>query len=251
MKKLINSPVRTSRVMRVLCAVTMLCLAGGAAQAQQSFKSADEAVAALVAALRSDKADAIVAVLGRDSRPIVESGDPVADAKLRQDFLATFDLGHRLVGEGDGKSILTIGKADWPFPIPVVQRGGSWRFDTAAGRQEILDRRVGRNELSAIQVCLAFVDAQNEYASLNPEKTKVESYARRIVSSAGKKDGLYWPAAAGEPQSPLGDAMAAATAEGYQPGATPQPYHGYYYKVLTGQGRRRPAAPSATSSTAR
>jgi hypothetical protein len=179
-------------------------------------------------------------VLGRDSGTIVESGDEVADAKLRTAFLVAYDLQHQIAKEGPSKSVLTIGKQDWPFPIPLVERNGSWVFDTAAGREEILYRRIGRNELAAIQVLLAYVAAQNEYASINPENTRIDTYARRIISSPGKKDGLYWPAQANETQSPLGPAMALATLEGYRFGDTPSPYHGYYYKILTGQGATAP-----------
>lgn len=179
-------------------------------------------------------------VLGRDGRQIVESGDKVADETLRAAFLLAYDLRHQLVSEGEQKSILLVGNQDWPLPIPLVQRKGAWQFDTQAGKEEVLYRRVGRNELGAIQVCLAYVDAQNEYATLNPQKTGPASYAQRIISSPDKKDGLYWPAAANEPQSPFGEAMALATLQGYRAGLTPIPYHGYYYKILTGQGRTAP-----------
>lgn len=227
----------------VLALATVLCGFASTADAQQRFKSPEEAVSTLIAAIRSDKPDNIVRVLGRDSRPIVDSGDEVADAKLRTAFLVAYDLQHQITREGTSKSVLTIGKQDWPFPIPIVERNGSWTFDTAAGREEILYRRIGRNELAAIQVLLAYVAAQNEYASINPEKTRIDTYAQRIISSPGKKDGLYWPAQTNEPQSPLGPAMALATLEGYRFGETPSPYHGYYYKILTGQG---PTAPGGT-----
>ena len=240
MKNLINPPVYISRVMRVLCAVTMLCLAVSAAQAQKKFSSADEAVTALVAAVRADNVRDMIVILGDGGREIMLSGDDVADQKVRATFLVAYDVRHQIVQKGTSAAELVIGANDWPFPIPLVQKDGSWQFDTGAGREEILYRRIGRNELAAIQVCLAYVDAQNEYASMNPLKTKVESYAQRIVSSPGQKDGLYWPAAANEPQSPLGEAAALATLQGYRFGGAPQPYHGYYYKVLTGQG---PTAP--------
>jgi hypothetical protein len=121
-----------------------------------------------------------------------------------------------------------------------VQKSGAWQFDAVSGRREVLLRRIGRNELAAIQTALAYVDAQNDYASMNPEGSKVDTYAQRIVSSPGKKDGLYWPAAANEPQSPLGEAFATATIQGYRPGGDQIPYHGYYYKVLTEQGPNAP-----------
>jgi Protein of unknown function (DUF2950) len=132
------------------------------------------------------------------------------------------------------KAVLVIGNEEWPFPIPLVRKDDSWQFDTAAGREEILARRIGRNELNTIEACLAFVDAQQEYAEKGIGGNGV--YAQRIVSQPGKKDGLYWPAASGEDESPLGDLAASAAAEGYRAGQQRMPYHGYYYRVLTRQG---------------
>jgi hypothetical protein len=134
--------------------------------------------------------------------------------------------------------VLIIGQEDWPFPIPLVRKDSTWRFDTAAGREEILYRRIGRNELSAIQACLAYVDAQQEYAEQGVAGRGV--YAQRIVSRPGKKDGLYWPPESSADESPLGDLAASAAAEGYRVGEQRAPYHGYYYKVLTRQGSNAP-----------
>ena len=143
----------------------------------------------------------------------------------------------RSTHDGDDKATLVIGDDDWPFPIPLVRKRRGWSFDTGAGLDEILRRRIGRNELSAIQVSLAYVQAQNEYASLDPDGLGPHVYAQRIVSSQGKKDGLYWPTAEGEEPSPLGDLAAKASAEGYKAGETAaSPYHGYYYRVLKRQG---------------
>ena len=158
----------------------------------------------------------------------------MADASARQRVLEAYDARHQIVAEGDDKAALIIGREDWPFPIPLVRKDGSWRFDTAAGRAEILYRRIGRNELSAIQACLAYADAQHEYAEKGIAGNGV--YARRIVSRPGKKDGLYWPAQSGEDESPLGELAASAAAEGYRAGQGRMPYHGYYYKILTRQG---------------
>ena len=213
------------------------------ARAQELFTSPEDAVDRLVAAIRADETRRIITILGGDarSRQIVESGDPVADAKARATFIAAYDARHQLVGEhSNNKRILLIGAQDWPFPIPVVKYRTLWRFDPVAGREEILFRRVGRNELNAIQVCLAYVDAQNEYASLNPEKAPVGAYAQRFMSRPGKKDGLYWPDDAQGSKSPLGEAVAAATREGYRFGDSPIPYHGYHYKILTSQGAAAP-----------
>jgi hypothetical protein len=223
-------------------ALALLPLAGAtfAAHAQQRFKSPDEAVTAFVDAVRADDLRSMIRILGADGRDIVESGDPVADQTARAAFLIAYDRKHQIVKQGDNRADLVIGDNDWQLPIPLVQRGGVWQFDSASGRREVLVRRIGRNELSAIQAALAYVDAQNDYASMNPEGSKVDTYAQRIVSSPGKKDGLYWPAAANEPQSPLGEAFATATIQGYRPGGDRIPYHGYYYKVLTEQGPNAP-----------
>jgi hypothetical protein len=224
----------------VLCATIALALSGGvdAAQAQQKFGSPDEAVTALVAAARANNDREVVRILG--DRELVFSGDPVADGQRRQAFLLAFDARHQLNKQGDSKAELVIGPNDWPFPIPLVQRDGSWWFDTASGREEILYRRIGRNELAAIQVALAYVDAQNDYAAMNPTGGKVDSYAQRFFSTPGKKDGLYWPSAANEPRSPLGEAAVLATAEGYRFGEGQIPYHGYYYRILKAQGPNAP-----------
>jgi Protein of unknown function (DUF2950) len=204
--------------------------------AQEQFGTPEAAVEALVTAARSEDGAAILKVLGPDGKPIVSSGDPVADSNIRQNFVSAYDVKHTIEMEGDGTQTLVIGNDDWPFPIPLVNKAGQWQFDTKAGLDEILRRRIGRNELSAIQVSLAYVQAQNEYASLNPAGLGRGVYAQRIASRPAKKDGLYWPTAVGEEPSPLGDLAAQAAAEGYETGSTPIPYHGYYYRILTRQG---------------
>jgi Protein of unknown function (DUF2950) len=208
------------------------------ASAQQSFKTAEEAAEALVNAARSGDRKAIVAVLGPDGADIASSGDPVADAATRKEFVAAYDAKHQIAMEGDDKAIMVIGQEDFPVPIPLARKDGAWRFDAAAGREEILYRRIGRNELNTIQTCLAYVDAQQEYAEKGVAGNGV--YARRVVSRPGQKDGLYWPAQSGEDESPLGAFVAAATARGYRAGQERAPYQGYYYKVLTRQGDRAP-----------
>ncbi len=175
----------------------------------------------------------------RDGR-IVDSGDPVADSNAREKFIAAYDAKHALELEGDGTQTLILGDDNWPFPIPLVNKGGEWQFDTKAGADEILRRRVGRNELSTIQVAEAYVQAQNEYAALDPAGLGRGVYARRFLSKPGKKDGLYWPTKAGETESPLGDIAAKASTEGYKFGGKPIPYHGYYYRILTRQGAGAP-----------
>jgi Protein of unknown function (DUF2950) len=226
-----------ARLASLTAAVLILAMAS-AASAQQSYKTAEEAADALVNAARSGDRKAILTVLGRDGADIVSSSDTVADAATRQRFLAAYDAKHQVAMEGDSKAIMVVGNDDFPFPIPLVRRDGTWRFDTAAGREEILYRRIGRNELSAIQACLAYVDAQQEYAEKGIAGNGV--YAQHFVSRPEKKDGLYWPAQSGEDESPLGELVAGAAAEGYRVGQQPRPYHGYYYRILTRQGPNAP-----------
>ena len=229
--------VRTLPRLFAAAAALFLLAMASAASAQQSFKTPEEAAEALANAAKSGDRKALLAVLGTNGADIVSSGDAVADAATRQQFLAAYDAKHQVTTEGD-KATMIVGNDDFPFPIPLVRKDGAWRFDTAAGREEILYRRIGRNELNTIQAALAYVDAQNEYAEKGVGGPGV--YARRIVSQPGKKDGLYWPTQPGEDESPLGELAAAAAAAGYRAGQEPQPYHGYYYKILTRQGANAP-----------
>lgn len=208
--------------------------------AQEQFNTPEAAVEALLAAAKAGDQDAIIKVLGPDGELIASSGDPIADTNIREAFVAAFDAKHAIEMEGDGTQTLIIGTDDWPFPIPLVNKAGEWQFDTKAGLVEILSRRIGRNELSAIQVLQAYVQAQNEYAALDPAGLGRGVYAQRIVSLPGKKDGLFWPTAEGEQPSPLGELAAKASAEGYKAGDRPIPYHGYYYRILTRQGAGAP-----------
>ncbi len=218
----------------------MLCLAAPHARAQQAFPSPDEAASALASAVKSGARRDMLRVLGSDGEDIISSGDAVSDAESRARFTSAYDAKHSVKVDGDKKAVVILGNDDFPFPIPLMKKKTGWEFDTAAGRLEILYRRIGRNELDAIQTCLAFVDAQNEYA----EKDRGQGagvYAQRIVSTTGKKDGLYWPG----DDSPLGELAAQAAGEGYKVGQGPIPYHGYYFRVLTQQG---PNAPGGTLS---
>ena len=228
--------IKTSRL---LLTAALLGLSAPAF-AQEQFGTPEAAVEALVAAARSGDGDAVLKVLGPDGKPIVSTGDPVADSNIRQDFVSAYDAKHAIEMEGDGTQTLIIGDDDWPFPIPLVSDAGRWQFDTKEGLDEILRRRIGRNELSAIEVARAYVQAQNEYASLDPAGLGRGVYAQRIVSRPGKKDGLYWPSGEGEEPSPLGGLAAQAAAEGYKTGSKPIPYHGYYYRILTRQGAGAP-----------
>jgi hypothetical protein len=219
-----------------LTVAALLCTAASVASAQQAFKTPDEAASALVSAAKAGDMKALATVLGPDGDDIVSSGDEVADAATRQKFVAAYDAKHRIDMEGDNKAIMVLGQEDYPLPIPLVWKDGQWRFDTAAGRDEILARRIGRNELDAIQASLAYVDAQNEYAEKDRIGAGVNTYAQRIVSQPGKKDGLYWPTSQGEDASPLGELVAEATTQGYRVGGGRTPFHGYYFKILTKQG---------------
>ena len=215
---------------------TVILASVSVASAQQPFKSPEDAVGALISATKDNWPNGVVAVLGSDGADIVSSGDKVADEEMRQKFLAAYDAKHEVKKEGDDKAVMIIGPEDFPFPIPLTHKGAAWQFDTAAGRLEILYRRIGRNELSAIQACRAYVDAQNEYADKNRTSAGGATYAQRIVSHPRKKDGLYWPTAPGEEASPLGELVARATTEGYATGGDRIPFHGYYFMILTRQG---------------
>ncbi|MGE5170177.1 MAG: DUF2950 domain-containing protein [Rudaea sp.] len=199
---------------------------------QRAFSTPDDAVRALVAAVRAANAGAMARILGPGSVKLIRSGDPVADRHARERFLEAYDRQSRIEVEADAKATLLIGDNDWPFPFPIVHRAPGWQFDARSGAEEVLNRRIGRNELAAIQVCLAYVDAQREYALGAGNAEGMHAYAMRLVSRPGKKDGLYWPVREGEPASPLGPLASKAKEEGYRA----QPYHGYYYRILTRQG---------------
>jgi hypothetical protein len=224
--------------------IALLCLASPAladAPAARSFTSPEQAVEALVTAARADRASDLVRILGPAGRALVISGDPVADKAGRTHFVQQFDQGNKLDRDGEGRAVLEIGDAAWPFPIPLVRRADGWQFDTAAGEQEILDRRIGRNELNAIQVCRAYAGAQQEFAEMKAGRHQLIEYAQKFESSPGKHDGLFWPAEAGAPESPLGPQMVSARAEGYDTATGERtPYQGYFYKILTRQGGAAP-----------
>jgi hypothetical protein len=219
----------------------MTCASSFAKEAppsQASYKTPEAAVDALIAAAKSSDAEELVRVLGPEGSDIVDSGDPVLDASKRAKFVEAYEKAHSLQAEGDARSILIIGENDYPFPIPLVAANGSWHFDTPAGAEEILNRRIGENELATIEAMLAFVDAQQEYASIDRDGKGLQ-YARRLLSRPGKRDGLYWPNADGESASPLGILVAQAKAEGYRAKGSEDAsnsYHGYVFKMLSGQG---------------
>jgi hypothetical protein len=236
---------RSSRLrnyLAVIATFAVLVIGAVPAFAQKAFSSPEEAVKSALAAARSNNDNELLAIFGPGAKEVLFSGDPVADKQRRAEFIAAYDQANRLSTEGEDR-ILIVGKQDWPFPIPLVKKGQSWVFDTEKGKQEVLNRRIGENELFTIQTMLAIVDAEREYAMKDRNRDSLLEYAQKFVSAPGKKDGLYWSAKEGEPQSPLGPIMTQAREQGYRaapPSASPYPYHGYHYRILTAQGKDAP-----------
>ncbi len=206
-------------------------------QGQKTFSSAQQASEALVTATRNNDEKAMIAILGPDAKKIVSSGDNTEDAHARATFVEKYQQMHRLVKEPDGTTTLYIGAENWPTPIPLVDKGHVWYFDTDAAKKEILYRRIGENEMSTIRICQELAAAQKEYKA-----SQHAGYAQKIFSDDGQHNGLYWKAAAGQPRSPIGPLVASAVAQGYTQArqGDPTPYHGYYYQVLTRQGKGAP-----------
>jgi Protein of unknown function (DUF2950) len=204
---------------------------------QKTFSSPEEAARALYAAAQTDDTKALLDLLGPDGKEIVSSGDETEDNRNRANFAKRYQEMSRLVKEPDGSVCLYIGERNWPYPIPLVNKGNQWYFDTNAGKKEILYRRIGRNEISAIHICEQLVAAQKDFAKQNNN-----AYAEKIFSDEGKRDGLYWKASDNEPQSPIGPLIAWAVAQdnAQSHGGEPVPYRGYYFHVLTGQGKNAP-----------
>jgi hypothetical protein len=212
--------------------------------AQRLFASPDEAVKALRAAAEAKDRAALRELFGPEFDELL-TGDEVQDANNARRFATAMAQDCKLVNEGEDKITLEVGTNNWPMPIPLVKADGQWRFDTAAGKEEIINRHIGKDELHAIGVCRAYVAAQRQYAAANLDAGGAANYARKFKSAPGKKDGLYWSAAEHEPASPFGPLVAEAHAEGYgkNKGAGPHPFHGYYFRILTRQGK---AAPGGT-----
>ena len=205
--------------------------------AAMAFNSPQQAAETLISAAESYDVSKLLEIFGPDGKDFVSSSDPTRDrsiaadfaAKAREKFLVTMDPKNK------AKAVLTVGNDDWPLPVPIVEKGSRWYFDSKQGREEILFRRIGANELDAIQICRGFVDAQKEYAAEVHDNSGVNQYAQKIISTPGKHDGLYWKNADGTAGGPISEAIARAIEEGYSPGKT-SGYHGYYFKVLKGQG---------------
>jgi hypothetical protein len=209
----------------------------------ETFATPQQAVDALVSATRGGRTTRLARILGPAGASLIRSGDAVADRSARQHFVAAYDRHHEVELQGSDKAVLIVGAERWPMPIPLVHTASGWQFDTAAGREEILDRRIGRDELAVIEVCRAYVQAQREYAQLAVHSQAGREYAQHFMSRGGAHNGLYWPTRPGEPLSPLGPLVAQARAGGYSPGGgrgKPHPFYGYYFRILTGQGPHAP-----------
>ena len=253
-----NKTMKLKHTLKTLAAALLIATAPPtfAAPASQSapaqkkvisaFATPDDAAMALAAAVRAQDAKALLAVVGPDSGSWLFSGDSVADRADWQKFLAAYDEKHGISKQADGHAELVVGDDDWSFPAPLVHREDGWVFDAAAGREEIISRRIGRNELDTIQTLLAIVDAQRDYAADDLDGNGFNDYARRFVSTKGKRDGLFWPVQEGQPESPLGPLIAEATDEGYAVKQSkakryePKPFHGYLYRMLTAEGENSP-----------
>jgi DUF2950 family protein len=237
-----SRPSVRATVIVALVALTGVRAAAAEAPAQKTFPTPADAMHALAKAARTDDKAALLAILGPGSEDVISSGDPIDDRATGQRFAARVAERVRFWTHQSGAVIANIGKEEWPFAIPLVKAGEGWRFDTAAGRDELLNRRIGRNELQAVDVCRTFVKAENEYARLRGAGSGVV-YAQKVRSEPGKQDGLYWDDPTGKNPSPLGPLLAEADAEGYTKpaeGAGPRPFHGYIYRILTGQGAHAP-----------
>lgn len=245
-----NAFIRLCKV-AALCGLLILLAVGSAGDlaaqgGAKAFETPQKAIAALIEAAKKKDADELVNVLGPATREWIISGDKVRDEEVRASFVAAYDAWHMLQIENDASATLYVGEDDFPFPLPMVKSAAGWLFDPEQGREEILARRIGENELNTIQVLLAIVDAQRDYASVDRNDDGLREYAARFGSSEGKHDGLYWPSREGEAESPLGPLVVVASAEGYTPGAMgagngeTNAYHGYRFKLLTKQGADAP-----------
>ncbi len=234
----------SSLMTRIALAAVLLC--GGSAvfaaeSPQKTFATPEDAVVAMVDATRAGDTKELVALFGPEAKKVIFSGDPVMDKRNREVFLVAYTERAALMSVSPTQSILYVGYEDWPMPIPIVKEGAAWRFDTAAGAQEILFRRIGRNELDTIEVCQVYVDAQQEYAATGHDGKPSGIYAQKVASAASKHDGLYWKSDDPEQLSPLGEFAAAAALEGYRRGAgQATPFHGYVFRMLNAQGKSAP-----------
>jgi hypothetical protein len=225
----------------IICTLSLLVPAAHAGGAgPQTFATPEEAVRALIETVKAGKLDALVVLFGPEGRQLVDTSDAPTAQRNREVFVAAIAEGWQLADKGPDRKELVLGNEAWPFPVPIVKTTAGWSFDATAGREEILDRRIGRNELAVIQVLHSYVAAQREYALTGHDGHRAGLYARRFGSDPGTQNGLYWPARRGETRSPLGVLVAEASEQGYRParyGEGPTPLHGYYFRILEGQGK--------------
>jgi len=242
-------PIARSTIL-VILAATLSCVlapllhahsaqqaAAPSAQAQKAFTTPQQAAEALIQAAANYDVSALLEIFGPDGKEFISSSDPIHDKSIAAAFAAKANEKNVVTidPKNMARAILSVGNDDWPLPVPLVEKGGKWHFDSKGGRDEILFRRIGANELDAIQICRGFVEAQKEYASEVHDDSGVNQYAQKIISTPGRRDGLSWQSADGTPGGPIGEAIAKAIEEGYSPN-NPSGYHGYYFKVLKGQG---------------
>ncbi len=235
--------VAASAFLAAMAVLTIVVSVYAAEPTQLSYVSSDEAVAALVTAARSNDTAALRTILGPGSAPLISSGDKYADEAALRHFIELYDARHALMPDGADHVMLEVGANGWALPLPIVRRAERWSFDAREGAQEIIDRRIGRNEISAIRVCLAYVDAQTDYFERKKQATGSGMYAQQLVSAQGRHDGLYWPAGDGQDESPLQPLVAQAQDEGY-PGQMQRqnlvPYQGYFFRILFSQRAEAP-----------
>jgi len=225
----------------LLCSCTQLPSTLSAQSAgHRTFAAPHDAVQALIAAVKSGNLADLMTIFGPDGEALIATSDPATGRRNREVFKVAVAEQWRLVDETPDRKTLVIGNEDWPFPVPIVKVGSVWQFDTAAGKEEIIARRIGRNELEVIQTCLAYVTAQNRYAQQGHDGNAAGAYATKFGSDPGKENGLYWPAGKGHKLSPLGDLVAQAAEDGSPRSEQPTPFHGYYFKILTAQGAAAP-----------
>jgi hypothetical protein len=244
--RLTNRPALGLAGRALVCAAlaaSLCCKSGPRETGQRTFQTPEEAAQALNDAAKAQGNDGLRAIFGGDAKDLVDSSDPTTSRRNRQVFNVAFKEGWRWIDQGTNGKMLVIGHESWPFPVPLVKEGNGWRFDTAAGKEEVIARRIGRNELAVIRLCRTYVKAQQLYARDSHDGKAAGIYATAFGSSPGQQNGLYWPATHGQKRSPLGDLVAEAATEGRdltQNQPQPSPFHGYYFRILTGQG---PAAP--------
>ena len=233
----------TTVTLMTLACVTLMtfisCTRAAPVPSHRSFATPEDAVRALVDAVKAGAQEDVVAIFGPDGKELADSSDPASARRNRDVFTVAAAEKWQLIDQGSERKVLVIGNEEWPFPVPLAKDASGWRFDTAAGKEEVLDRRIGRNELAVIRICRTYVAAQRLYAERGHDGQPAGLYARTFWSDPGRENGLFWPSRRGQKRSPLGDLVAHAAAEGRPLGndrPQPSPFHGYYFKILTAQG---------------